>query len=276
MKKLILHKKVFYILIILFVSISLLGTAALCNMCGKQDEGNGGTDKIDIDRTDNTKNNSQQTAADNDKTTDEDNQDQEEQSGRPVIQLKIYEGPIYSEADDVCYYRIEATVTGSPIPEITWSKDDSKNAFGDYKAQVNLTRKNPSYTLIATATNSVDTVTESIDLSWGCGGEVGNDNNNDKNNSSENANPQILSINLSENIIYAGEVYAVTAKAADPDGDSLSYEWSTTDGKIANDNVNPMIWTAPDTAGSYTIYVIVKDGNGGQATGEKTVTVLSY
>jgi hypothetical protein len=86
----------------------------------------------------------------------------------PAITLKIYEGPIYSAADDVCYHRIEAEVTGTPSPSVTWSKDDSGGAWGPKIAQINLYSPSETYTLIATATNSEGSVTDSITLNWEC------------------------------------------------------------------------------------------------------------
>ena len=32
----------------------------------------------------------------------------------PKIRLEIYDGPNYSESDDMCYYKVEAIVTGMP------------------------------------------------------------------------------------------------------------------------------------------------------------------
>jgi hypothetical protein len=87
----------------------------------------------------------------------------------PTIKLKIYEGPTYSPGDDICYYRVEAVVTGTPKPTVTFSKDDSNGSWGKLKAQINVTRTNPNYTITATVKNSAGTDTDSIDLSWGCG-----------------------------------------------------------------------------------------------------------
>jgi hypothetical protein len=86
----------------------------------------------------------------------------------PTITLKIYEGPT-SSTGDVCYYRVEASVTGSPAPQVTFSKDDSGGAWGSKKVQINLTKTNPNYTLTAKAKNSTGEANASIDLSWGCG-----------------------------------------------------------------------------------------------------------
>ena len=85
----------------------------------------------------------------------------------PTIKLKIVAGPTYSEADGVCYYRVKAEVTGDPYPEITLSKDDSGGAWGSDTVQINL-KDGASYTLKATATNSEDSATDSINLPWGC------------------------------------------------------------------------------------------------------------
>ncbi|MDH4269749.1 MAG: hypothetical protein OEV52_05570 [Dehalococcoidia bacterium] len=58
----------------------------------------------------------------------------------------------------------------------------------------------------------------------------------------------------------------VTCTASDPDGDELSYEWSTTGGDIPGTGaiVN---WTAPEEVGTYRVTVVVKDGDGGEDTG---------
>jgi hypothetical protein len=86
-------------------------------------------------------------------------------SGAPTINLEIFEGPTYSAGDDICYYRVKATVTGNPAPIIKFSKDDSNGAWGKNKAQVNL-KNGESYDLVVTAVNSVGVVTKHIDLTW--------------------------------------------------------------------------------------------------------------
>jgi hypothetical protein len=87
----------------------------------------------------------------------------------PTIELEIYEGPTYLEEKDVCYYRVKALVTGNPSPNIEFIRDDSNGALGYEKAQVNLTRDDPKYKLIATTTNSEGKATDSIKLKWDCG-----------------------------------------------------------------------------------------------------------
>ena len=90
-------------------------------------------------------------------------------SGTPTINLEIFEGPTYSAGDDICYYRVKATVTGDPTPAVSFSKDDSGGVWGPLKTQINLTRNSPNYTLTAMATNSAGQAMNSITLTWGCG-----------------------------------------------------------------------------------------------------------
>lgn len=88
-----------------------------------------------------------------------------DEKAAPTIKLEIYEGPVYSSADDVYYYRIKATVTGNPSPDISFSRDDSRGAWGKYIAQVNL-KRGETYNLIAKATNSEGYATAAINLLW--------------------------------------------------------------------------------------------------------------
>ncbi len=53
----------------------------------------------------------------------------------------------------------------------------------------------------------------------------------------------------------------VTCDAEDPDGDELSYEWSTTGGNIAGTGPE-VIWTAPEEVGMYDITIVVEDSEG--------------
>ena len=84
----------------------------------------------------------------------------------PTLKIIVYEGPVIIQDSDICYYRIEAIVTGNPAPSIKFSKDDSGGAWGKNKAQVNL-KNGESYDLVVTAVNSVGTVTKHIVLIWG-------------------------------------------------------------------------------------------------------------
>jgi hypothetical protein len=64
----------------------------------------------------------------------------------------------------------------------------------------------------------------------------------------------------------------VTCTASDPDGDELSYEWSTTGGNISG--TGPEVnWIAPQEVGMYDITVVVKDGYDGEDARLVTLSV---
>ncbi len=69
---------------------------------------------------------------------EEEQPDEGESAEAPTITLEVYEGATYSSADGVCYYRIKANVTGTPAPDIEFSKDDSNGAWGQDIVQINL------------------------------------------------------------------------------------------------------------------------------------------
>ena len=72
-----------------------------------------------------------------------------------------------------------------------------------------------------------------------------------------------------------GEV-RLRAEASDPDGDSLSYEWSAAQGTFAGaTDGQEARWTAPDRIGSVVIRVEVDDGRGGVAAAEVAVEVVN-
>jgi hypothetical protein len=257
-----------FLLISILALVILFGTAVTCNMCGLGSTSTTTTDtaagstisketsKETISET--TKDTSESATNATATETQEETAAATEKTEVPTIKLEIYEGPTYSAPEDICYYRVKATVTGSPAPKVTFSKDDSNGAWGSKKVQVNLTKSNPSYTLTAKAKNSAGESTASLTLNWGC-----------------NRNPVIDDITLSSSTIEINKIYAVTADVTDPDGDTLTYNWTVSSGggSINLDTSNPMKWTTPAAAGDYSIQVKVKDGKGGEATESKTVSV---
>lgn len=267
-----MKKSKFYILFSILIVVLLFSVSALCNQCGFQipgtdtSKGSGSetvagetTSKESGSETKESETTAKETNDTSETTTETtSSSDTSGTKEAPTIKLEIYDGPSYSAGDDICYYRIKAIVTGKPAPSVSFSKDDSGGVWGSKKAQINIHR-GEHYTLTATATNSVASTTDSIALSWGCG--------------AENRNPVINEIVLSSTTIKISQQYDVTANATDPDGDSLTYKWTTSGGAINNDAANPMKWTAPAAAGSYTITVKVTDGKGGEATQSKDVSV---
>lgn len=77
----------------------------------------------------------------------------------------------------------------------------------------------------------------------------------------ENQSPVIQSTTASPQTIKTGETTQLTCVATDPDGDQLTYSWSSTNGTFPNGtNGSSVLWEAPDEAGTNTISVIVDDG----------------
>ncbi len=80
--------------------------------------------------------------------------------------------------------------------------------------------------------------------------------------------PPTASCSADKNTVVAGsgETVPVHVSASDPDGDSLTYAWSTTGGRV--DGTGPDArWSVGDAgAGSYSVSVRVDDGHGGSAS----------
>lgn len=75
------------------------------------------------------------------------------------------------------------------------------------------------------------------------------------------------------NTICAGDSVALSANAKDPDGDTLTYKWTTTGGKIVGDGANISFDSTGLAPGDYNVTVEVDDGCGCVAFDTKTVHV---
>jgi hypothetical protein len=87
-----------------------------------------------------------------------------------------------------------------------------------------------------------------------------------------NSNPVISSIAVNPTSVAAGGTANVSVIATDANGDALTYSYTPNGGAISGvgSSVN---WTAPSTAGAYSVSVMVSDGKGGTATGSGALTV---
>jgi len=188
-----MKKKKIYIILSILTTLVLFTTAALCNWCAVQPREEL-VSETEEEPTEEEITEEVEEAAEEESTgeeggeigeaTEEEPEEEEpteeasteeaagesaeEELSPPTIDLEIYYGPDFSPYDAVCYYRIEAEVTGNPTPEVEFSKDDSFGAWGERKCQVNLESTSETYTLTATATNSEGTATDSIIISWEC------------------------------------------------------------------------------------------------------------
>lgn len=158
-----MRRKKLYIIMALLACIFLFSFSALCNQFGATGVG----DKIDVDKDD-----PDDIEEPEESINGEDNVEgdiaEEDNIEKISIILEIYEGPLFSEATNICYYRVEAIVTGDPEPVIEFNKDDSNGAWGPKKVQVNINDPDETFTLTATATNPEGSVSESLVIEWGC------------------------------------------------------------------------------------------------------------
>lgn len=85
----------------------------------------------------------------------------------PTLELEIYDGPDYSESDDMCYYRVEAIATGMPEPKIIFEDEDNLSTISSDRVKVGV-KPGDSYSLSVTASNSAGTANFSIILKGEC------------------------------------------------------------------------------------------------------------
>ncbi|MBM3700425.1 MAG: hypothetical protein FJW68_05870 [Actinobacteria bacterium] len=175
------YKPAYIILpVVLLLLIAL--TAFMCNLCSVPEQANnqGSNVVADIAEEENDEDDNDYGKKDNTGKKD----DVQNEKSSPSIELVIYEGPLFSNVDNVCYYRIEAKVKGYPEPVVKFSKDDSNGAWGKYRAQVNL-KKGQEYTLIANASNSIGEASDSMLLKYTEDGKPGNPDNEGKTNNDD-------------------------------------------------------------------------------------------
>jgi hypothetical protein len=97
----------------------------------------------------------------------------------------------------------------------------------------------------------------------GCGGVAPSINNP----------PAISYLMATSDTIEADYNTIITCYATDQDGDQLTYTWTNTEGTISGSG-SIVAWTAPATAGTYTITCSVSDGKGGE--GSKSISIQVF
>lgn len=88
----------------------------------------------------------------------------------------------------------------------------------------------------------------------------------------DNHPPMITDIIADPDIIDVGEASQLSCVASDPDGDSLTYNWTAGHGTITGSG-STVVWNAPPTVGYYQVRCTVSDGKGGAATDSVGITV---
>jgi hypothetical protein len=89
--------------------------------------------------------------------------------------------------------------------------------------------------------------------------------------------PRIKSLSADSTLVLLGtniNIYC-TATDKDNDNDILNFNWSVSGGLFSGTG-SEIVWTSPDTAGSYFIFCNVEDGNGGEANDTIRIEVVEY
>ena len=87
-----------------------------------------------------------------------------------------------------------------------------------------------------------------------------------------NRNP-VISCSVERTPIIAGERVTIHSTASDPDGDTLTYSYTSTGGQVSGSGATATFDSTGLAPGSYTVNGKVDDGNGGSATCSANVDV---
>jgi len=85
--------------------------------------------------------------------------------------------------------------------------------------------------------------------------------------------PPTISCSTDRSPIMPGERTGITSVASDPDGDPLTYSYSTTGGQVTGDGPKAQFDSTGLAPGSYTVKCSVSDGRGGTADASTNVDV---
>lgn len=88
-----------------------------------------------------------------------------------------------------------------------------------------------------------------------------------------NQAPIIVSLVADPSNVKVNEISKLTATATDPEGDALTYSWSSTGGSIQSTSGNTAMWKAPELAVGCTVTVSVSDGRNPAVTRNAAITV---
>jgi len=72
--------------------------------------------------------------------------------------------------------------------------------------------------------------------------------------------PEIISMTATPSPVMVGGVVEFEVAATDPNGDTLTYAWTATDGAFSVPDAPATSWTAPMTAGNYDVTIEISDG----------------
>ena len=276
-----MRKNKLYLLSSILIIIFVCATAVTCNLCGNPIEITVPEEETTVEKPEQENQATTQAESQSTEAAVEDNHPPEireiEMMGMDV-EYAVSEGyfdEIPVEAIGDVNFTIEAY--DEDVDELQYSAFDSLgNSFEVTKIDNNnaefsweLLPESGSYTLtIEVSDNRGGTDSQSIDMNFVLPVFEYIE--------PENHPPEITGEILIENLpgidsppggpyVVGGYHYRISVEAVDPDGDLLIYGWGGGGPNGFSDTtVNPTEWITPDTAATYSIYVLVRDGRGGR------------
>jgi outer membrane protein OmpA-like peptidoglycan-associated protein len=88
--------------------------------------------------------------------------------------------------------------------------------------------------------------------------------------------PPVISCAPERTPIFAGDHVNIVSTASDPDGDPLTYSYTTTGGQISGTDPSAQFDSTGLAPGSYSITCTADDGHGGRTSAPTTVTVQEH
>ena len=85
--------------------------------------------------------------------------------------------------------------------------------------------------------------------------------------------PRIKSLSADSTLILLGSDINIYCTATDKDADTLIYNWNVSGGSFTGTGTK-ILWTAPNTIGTYNIFCSVEDGKGGQVIDTVNIDVV--
>jgi hypothetical protein len=91
--------------------------------------------------------------------------------------------------------------------------------------------------------------------------------------SPENQAPEVTSITVGLNEVYRFDACPVVCAATDPDGDRVTYEWVVGSGTVEGSGRDVVYTPTSCCVGGNPVFVIVRDGRGGETRAELFIPV---